>query len=178
MASNFYTKAVNGFTLRVYYEQKGGKITITDVKLRSQTYKGTWYPGGKITVNGVTVLEMNYNSPATHAFNFYSAGDSFISWQVLTGQSLPVTSQKIQTENAEIKVEVTLYRDSSTAKTSLSGSANVTMETTEEEEEETGLIYLDDGQTVSGYVLCIDNGSSWGEYAAQVDNGSAYVAYG
>ena len=170
MASGYFdTPAVSGFTWRTYYEEKAGVITITDVKLQSKTYTGTWYPGGKITINGKTVLEMDYNNPATHAFNFSAAGDSFISWQVLTGESLPVSSERILTQQAEIAVEVMLYRNSSSAKPSLSGSFSINVEN--------GLIYLDDGKTVSAYQICIDNGSSWDTFAPQIANGSSWDLY-
>lgn len=116
-----------GFTWRTYYEESGGRVSITNVNLQSRTFTGpTWYPGGKIAVNGETVLNMSYDSPATHAFNVFGASDTFVGCQVLSaGQAFPVISGPVVTGKAEITVDVELYRNADTSKHKVSGSFTI-----------------------------------------------------
>ena len=127
MASGYFdSETVNGFTLRTFWEEKNGVLTVPNVQLRSKEYTGpTWYPKGEIAVNGVPILKMDYANPATHAFSVYAAGDTFLDIEVLSGQTLPVSSEVIKTGKAVITVNVELYRNSSTSKPVLTGSAEI-----------------------------------------------------
>lgn len=122
----FDTPEVSGFTWRTHWEEKNGVMAVTNLQLRTKTYAGpTWYPKGEIAVNGVPILKMDYANPATHAFSVYAAGDTFLDIEVLSGQALPVSSEVIKTGKAVITVNVELYRNSSTAKPVLTGSAEI-----------------------------------------------------
>lgn len=41
----------------------------------------------------------------------------------------------------------------------------------------TGLVYIDNGSTISAYKCYIDNGTSWVEYKPYIDNGTSWVEY-
>lgn len=126
----FDTPEVSGFTWRTHWEEKNGAVAVTRLQLRSKTFTGpTWYPKGNISVNGIQLLTMDYASPATHAFSLYSAGESFIDIEVLSGQALPVSTGVIASGKAVITVNVELYRNSSTAKPVLTGSAEIPLTT-------------------------------------------------
>lgn len=126
----FDTPEVSGFTWRTHWEEKNGVVTIPKLQLRSKTYAGpTWYPKGEIAVNGVPILKMDYANPATHAFSVYSAGDAFLDIEVLSGQELPISTDMIAAGKAVVTVNVELYRNSSSVKPVLSGSAEIPLTT-------------------------------------------------
>ena len=109
----FDTPEVSGFVWRTHFQESGGIVSVTNLQLQSNEYTGpTWYPKGDISVNGVKILEMDYNNNATHAFSIYSASDTFADVETLSGQALPVSSQRITTGKAEITVSMELYRSS------------------------------------------------------------------
>lgn len=159
MAQSVYfdTEEVSGFTFRTFLEENAGIVKVTNIQLRSRTYGGpTWNPGGEIAVNGKTLLEMNYNDPATHAFNVYSAGESFIDVQKLTGQALPVTSDRITAAKATITVNVTLYRNSSSARPKLTGSYSI---------------------DIASVLAMVNNGSAFQQKQAAINNGTTFKKY-
>lgn len=106
-------KSEGGFVWRTHYTESGGVVSITNIQLQSNTYKGpAWFPLGQIAVNDVTILQMDYNDSATHAFTVEAASEAFIDIETLSGQALPVSSQRITTGKAEITVSMELYRSS------------------------------------------------------------------
>lgn len=126
----FDTPEVSGFTWRTHWEENNGVITIPNLQLRTKTYTGpAWYPKGEIAVNGVTILTMDYANPATHAFYVYGAGDTFLNIQALSGQALPISTDMIAAGKAVVTVNVELYRNSSSVKPVLSGSAEIPLTT-------------------------------------------------
>jgi hypothetical protein len=131
MASGFFdTPEVSGFTWRTFYKEVGGIVTITDLQLRSRVFGGPdWYPGGEISVNGIVILKMDYDNPATHVFDITGASDKFVSCRTLNGQALPVSSPRLATRKAEIAVSVQLYRNQNTVKPELTGSVEIPLTT-------------------------------------------------
>lgn len=121
----FDTPEVSGFTWRTYWEERNGAVSVTGLQLRSKNFSNVWYPGGTISVNGVPVLTMDFNSPATHSFSIWQVGDTFVPIQVQSGASLPVSSERITGSCAKITVAVTLYRDSGSPRPTLTGSAEI-----------------------------------------------------
>lgn len=125
----FDFESASGFTLRLNWKEENGVVTLiapTGIQLRSREYSGpTWYPKGTISVNGKPLLEMDYASPATHAFSLYSASDVFVDIETLSGKSLPVSTEKITAEKAVITVDVELYRNGSSPKPRFTGSAEI-----------------------------------------------------
>lgn len=118
-----------GFTLRLNWMEKNGVVTLIEgsgVQLRTTEYAGpAWYPGGEIAINGVPLLEMDYNDNATHAFAVWSASDVFVDIDAINGQGLPVSSGKLATAKAVITVNVELYRNGSSPKPKFTGSAEI-----------------------------------------------------
>lgn len=155
---NYFDVTNAGFTLRVYYEEKLGVVTITDVRLQSQVYGGTWFPGGTIRVNDIPVLTMSYNAPATHSFYFFSIGEDFVQ----SSPKVSGSSEKILANKATLSVDVTLYRNSNTDKIKLSGSVTIDLSA--------GVVYI--GR--KAYMPHIFNGESWVAYGAYKGNGATF----
>ena len=157
-----------GFTIRIFYEEKLGVVTLTDMQLQSTKYNGTWFMGGTISINDELMLEMSYNNPATHAFSFYSVGETFVNVQTInSGKPLPISSKRIvNASKATISADIRLYRDSSTGKPTLVGSTDVPVAI--------GFVYIDNGSKFEPYEIYIDNGTSWDRYIAYIDNGTGW----
>ena len=120
----FDTNVDRGFYLRTHLEESGGVISVTGMKLWSGNYTGGWFPGGAVKVNGVEAIKMDFNSPATHSFYFGSV-DTWADIVTLTGQALPVVSQKITGGKAVIDVDVTLFKDMDSPRPRLTGTYTI-----------------------------------------------------
>lgn len=167
MATGYFDTTSDGFTLRVFYEERSGVLTITDMKLKSDTYARTWFPGGTIKINGQTVLQMSYSSPATHNWYFYSVPSDFVEMGVGSGVPLPVSSKKITSGKAEIEVDITLYRDSSTsARPKLQNVVTVNVLS--------GFCYVGDGANAEAHMIYVGNGSDWDQYIPYIGNGTSW----
>lgn len=127
MASSYFdTNTKSGFTMRVFWEEKNGTVTPTDLRVRSTVYGGKWFPGGTIKIDGITALTMDYSSPATHSFHVYGVGED---WLEVSGDKPASVGPITDKAKATITVEVELYRDSSTSKPKLTGSAEIPLTT-------------------------------------------------
>lgn len=161
-----------GFTIRIHYEESIGVVSITDIQLQTTVYGGGsqngWFIDGTIKVGDQTVLDMDFNNPATHVFNVFGASDVWKSIAPInSGTTLPVVATAILDKaSAEISVDITLYRDSSTIKPKLSGSATIELST--------GFVYIDNGDGYEPYMAYIDNGTSWDRYIPYIDNGTSW----
>lgn len=166
----FDTNTSKDFTIRVHYDNSTpGYITITNVQLQSLTYGSKWFPKGSITINGETVLTMDYTAPATHVFNVTAAGDTWYDIAVANtgGVALPVSnSTEITASTTTIAITVQLYRSSDGNSANLSGSETVELLS--------GLVYIGNGSSFDAYQAYIDNGSSWDRYIPYIDNGSSW----
>lgn len=132
----FDTNTDYDFTLRTFWEEKNGTVTPTKIQAQSKTYGDTWFLGGTIKVNGVTALTMSYQYPATHYFEVYGVGDS---WLDITGDK-PVSVGPITDKaKATIEIDVVLYRNVSSPKPELTASVEIPLTT--------GLVQI---QTVGG----------------------------
>lgn len=169
----FDTSTTKDFTIRVHYDDSTpGYITITNVQLQSKTYNSKWFPKGAIKINGETVLNMDYKSPATHVFNVTKTGETWYDMGVANtgGVPLPVTNaSKITTSSTTIEITAQLYRDGSSPTPTLTGSIEVDLLL--------GVIYIDNGSGWDMYEIYIDNGTSWDRYQAYIDNGTSWEPY-
>lgn len=174
MASGYFDikNSGAGMTLRTYYEESNGVVTITKVQLQSTTMAGgtdyCWYPKGTIKVGSQTVLTMDYTKPATHSFVVSTVGDNWVSMNASSsGGKLPVTANAILDKiSVTISVSITLWRDKDSTMPALNGSKTIELST--------GLVYIDSGSELEPYMVYIDNGSSWDRYIPYVDNGSGW----
>ena len=162
----FDAATVSGFTLRIFYEEKLGIVSITDIQLKSTNYTGHWYPGGTISVNGVPVLTMDFNSPATHSFSIWQVGDTFVPIRVQSGASLPVSSERILAGTTTISVDVRMYRDGSTTTPRFSGSVTIDLTA--------GAVYVDTGSGFERYLVYVDNGTGWDHCIPYIDDGTSW----
>lgn len=161
-----------GFTMRVHYEELAGIVSITNIQLKSTVYGGPkWYPGGTISIDGVDILTMDHNNPATHKFDVNGANENWIDIVAIgDGQELPVQSaQMLDKTKTTISADIRLFRDTSTDRPTLSGSVTIELST--------GLIYIDNGSGFDPYLIYIDNGSSWDRYIPYIDNGTTWDMY-
>ena len=162
---NYFDVSSSGFTLRVFYEVNQGVVSIVDLQMQSLTFRGTWFPGGTISVNGVPVITMDYNVPATHKVEFPGVGETFrkvVPTNTGDGTELPVHSEQILTGKATIEVALVLYRDADTNKQRLSGSKTIDVDF--------GLVHIGD----KAFMPYIDNGTDWDPFCPQIANGSSW----
>lgn len=162
----FDTSTVSGFTIRVYYEENLGIVTITDLQLQSTVYTGQWYVYGTIKVNGETVLTMGDDS--TYSIDYIGAGSTWWPVYELTSREFtPVSSAQIFAASTTIAVDIDLHRITGDANVNgVTGSTTVSLTA--------GVVYIDNGSGFDAYQVYIDNGTSWDRYVPYVDNGSGW----
>lgn len=157
-----------GFTLRFHYETSAGYIKINNIQLQSTIYNNKWFPKGTIKINGETVLEMSYKSPATHMFTVGVVGETWYDIQKQTGAALPVSNAtKITTASAQIEVDIELYRDSNSTIPKFSGTETVKLLS--------GLVYIANGSSFDAYEVYIANGTTFERYMPYIADGSQFV---
>lgn len=176
----FDTPASGGCVIRVYYKNTSpGVVSITHVHIKSEYSTGKWCPKGTITINGETVLTMEYNHPATHKFEISSTGTNWYPMTALTdsphsGTPLPVSNvNKITTNSATIAISVQIYKDNDGSTKNLSGTSTVAITPYNAG----GYVYIDNGSSWDKYEVYIDNGTSWDKYQVYIDNGSSWDLY-
>lgn len=130
-----------GFTIRLYLEEQWDAVSnysvvsVTGMSVRSETYRGTWYPGGSVSINGAAVCVMDYNNPATHTFNAAGTSTGWASVVATSkGQKFPWSSGNIShnsdgSKSVSVSVNVKLWRSSSDPILLVSGSSTLTLTT-------------------------------------------------
>lgn len=181
VSSYFDLSGDNGFSARVFYSEQydssTGKrvVSITGISFQSTIYGGTWYPGGTVKVDGETVLTMDYNDPATHLVTISSAGDTWwSSGGMYETDDFPYSSGEISSEDdgtksVTITVDITLYRNSSSVKATVSGSATIQLTTVP-----LSCAYIGSGSAHVAYEAYIGNGTSFDVYDLYVGNGTGW----
>jgi hypothetical protein len=125
-----------GFTGRFFYaetydEKTGNRtVSITGISIQSKTYGSTWYPGGPVAVDGETLFAMDYNDPATNWVTIGEAGDQWYKVGGRTVAAFPWASEELKSnpdgsKNVTFTVDLTLYRNSSSPKPTISGNFTV-----------------------------------------------------
>lgn len=130
-----------GFTIRLYLEEQWDAasnysiVSVTGMSVRSETYRGTWYPGGSVSINGTAVCVMDYNYPATHTFNAAGTSTGWASVVATSkGEKFPWSSGNIAhnsdgSKSVSISVNVKLWRSSSDPILLVSGSSTLPLTT-------------------------------------------------
>lgn len=126
-----------GFTGRFFYSEEYDKlsdkrkVSITGISIQSTIYGGTWYPGGTVAVEGETLGAMVYEGTATHTVTV-NAGEVWYSVDAIAdrGGEFPWVSGEIESnpdgsKSVTFTVDLTLYRNSSSPKPKISGSATI-----------------------------------------------------
>ena len=171
MASKYFDIADGryGMTMRFYYEESLGVVTITNIQLQSIEYTGPyWYPNGTIKVGDQDIFSMNYYTP-THVFDVRNASEEWRNIRAFsTGTELPVTSTAILDANTtEITVDIGLFRDSDLdIHPNIRGSIKINLTG--------GLVYIDNGSGFEPCEVYIDNGESWDRCVLYIDNGTSW----
>ncbi len=164
----FDTSTVSGFTIRVYYEEDLGIVTITELQVQSTLYTGQWYLYGTIKVNGETVLTMGGDDKSTYSIDNIGAGSTWWpAYELVSKEFPPVSSAQIFAASTDITVDIDLHRINSDLNINdITGSATVSLTA--------GVVYTDNGSGFDVYQCYIDNGTDWDIYIPYIDNGTGW----
>lgn len=172
---------VSTFTARIFYDEQydpnTGKhiASITGVSIKSTVYGQSWYPNGKITINGEIVGEMNNSQPATHTVSLTAGSDWHKVVPYYGGNDFPWVSSEIASDadgnkTIVIAVDFLLYRDSSAPIPSFVGSQEIALTPVTPKHT---VAYNDNGTAVKCFVYRNDNGTAVRCTAYYNDNGTA-----
>lgn len=162
-----------GFAMRIFYGERLGVITVTNIHLQSTVYgAGTVFPGGEIKVDGETILTMDYNSPATHAFSVWGPSASWLEIETMGGGTpFPVSSKAITNKtNVTLSANILLYKSGMSARPELSGSVSVPLTL--------GLVYIKDDEDHKPYEVDIHDGTEFKRHLQYVHDGNDWTLCG
>lgn len=164
----FDTCTKDGFTIRIYYEEEFGIVTITNIELQSTVYVGQWYVYGTIKVNDETILSMGGDGNDTYSIDYIGAGSTW--WPVYELKShefQPISSARIFAASATISADISVHNISNNnAVRDLIETKTIGLTV--------GMVYIDNGSGFDIYQCYIDNGENWDLHIPYIDNGSGW----
>lgn len=179
--SGSFTIAGNeGFTAKVTWQETYDTVANTSVvslnlAINSSTYRGVYYLAGSLKVNGGSVVNMNYYSPATHKVEV-SAGSTYYQVQAQSGTAPPWASATIShnsdgSKSVSIAVSIEGWRED-THMFKISGTQTITLTTIARK----STLTASNGTLGTAQTLTISRQSSSFTHSIRYDCGTASAA--
>jgi hypothetical protein len=176
--SGSFTIAGNeGFTAKLTWTESydiaaNTSVVSLNLAINSSTYRGTYYLAGSLKVNGSSVVNMNYYSPATHRVEV-SAGSTYYQVQAQSGTAPPWASAAIThnsdgSKSVSISVNIEGWRED-THMFKISGTKTITLTTIAR----TSTLTASNGTLGTAQTLSISRQSSSFTHSIRYDCGAA-----